>query len=71
VEVAEHVRGYDPGTAIGCNPLVVLGVWLVDAVIKKFSPPRVVTVSVDRVVCPRCRGEHYENSRVVAERPLG
>ena len=70
VEIREEEKGYNPGMTIGCNPLVLLGVWLLDTATKKFFPPRIVTMNVDRVICPRCRSEHYENSRVVSERPL-
>ena len=70
VEVVEKEKGYNPGTTISCNPLIFLAFLLMDGVIKMCYPPRILTMNVDRMVCPRCKNDQYENSRVVSERRM-
>jgi hypothetical protein len=70
VEIREEEKGYNPGSTYSLNVLFLLLNWIVKSIIKHFFPPRIATTNVDRVVCPRCRSEYYENSRLVSERPL-
>lgn len=69
-EIQEKQKGYDPGITIGCNPVFLLVSWIIDGIIKICYPPRIETINIDRIICPRCRSEHYENSRIVSERPV-
>jgi len=70
VEVIEEEKGHNPGTTLSCNPLVMLVALLVHGLIKLVYPPRIETKHVDRIVCPRCKDEQYESSRIVSERRI-